>query len=169
MASQKAKGSTLASILNHEGSFSSLVTKLEDIEAMEAEMEQQQAQAEADMKNQELQADLLKQSKLLDVQYYKIDQDNITKREVALIGSDTTLALDANANGTPDYQELAEHSLKRDQMMQESYLKKRELDLKEKETTIKANTEIYKADTALQIAKENKTANELKAKKAKKK
>ncbi len=168
MASQKAKGSTLARILNHEGSFSELITELDDIEAMEDEMAQQQAQAEADQKNQDLQAKLLQQSKELDVAYYKIDQDNITKREVALIGSDTQLALDSNNDGVPDYQELAEHSLKRDQMMQEGYLKKRELDLKDKEINTKAKVEIYKSENDLKIAKENKNSAEVKAKRSKK-
>lgn len=166
LASQKVKASQLAVILNAESNFSKLITELKALEAQEEAIAQQQSQAEADMKNQELQAKMTQDQQKLNLEYYKVDQNNITAEKVALIQSETTLlGLDKNLNGVDDSVEVAKNALDRDKHFNEIGLKKQELDLKAREIEIKANTEIYKADTSLKVAKENKNSSDTPKKK----
>lgn len=165
-ASQKVKPSVLAAVLNAETNFGKLVTQLKEIEAQDEALQQQIAQAEADQKNQELQAKMALEQQKLNLEVYKTDQDNLTKEKIALINSETTLlGMDKNTNGIEDANELNKHALEREKHFSDISIAKEELRLKEQEINIKANTEIYKANTALQIAKENKNKFDSKSKK----
>jgi hypothetical protein len=166
LASQKVKASQLAVILNAESNFGKLITELKALEAQEEAIAQQQAQAEADMKNQELQAKMAQDQQKLNLEYYKVDQNNITAEKVALIQSETQLlGLDKNLNGVDDSVEVSKNALDRDKHFNEIGLKKQELNIKAREIELKASTEVYKADTALKVAKENKTKSEINKKK----
>ena len=157
LASQKVKASQLAVILNAESNFSKLITELKALEAEEQAILQQEAQAEADMKNQELQAKMTQDQQKLNLEYYKVDQNNITAEKVALIQSETQLlGLDKNLNGVDDSVEVAKNALDRDKHFNEIGMKKQELDLKAREIEIKAATEIYKVDGAVKVAGMNK-------------
>lgn len=166
LASQKVKPATLAAILNAESNFSNLVKKLEEIDAQEQELLNQQSEAEAEAEARKEEVELQKHQDLLNVQYYKIDQDNDTKIQEALISADTALiGLDMNNNGIPDSTEVEKNQISREKNATDASIKLQELREKQNTARLKAQTEKYKADISLKIAKENQTAAELKAKK----
>ncbi len=176
LASQGGKGSTLGTILNAESNFAKLVSKLEQIEAQEAAMAQQSAEADRQSQMQIAQIAADTEQKKLDFEYWKISTQEATKMNVKMLDVDVaTMGMDANMNAIPDNVEIEKNAIAREKTFTDATLKTREISLKEQEINnkkdevkLKADTEKYKADTALKIARENKTAAELKARKNKK-
>lgn len=176
-ASQGAKFSTLGQVLHAESSFEKLLSKLEQIEAQEQALQQQaqQSQQEAQKYIEDQKAAIEKAK--MDLEYYRIDKETDTQKEIALIKADVeTLGMDMNANAIPDNVEIEKNAIAREKTFadlnakySEHRIKSEELRIKEEESKRRAETEKYKADTDLKIAKENRTAAEIKADKNKNK
>lgn len=139
----------------------------------EAEKQQQvEQQQEADRQNQKDMQDTQiqheKEIRDAEAEEHQLDREN--KIEVATIntlrGKDGPS--DADNNGIIDSFEQSKLFLEQSKLAYTSSLKEKEILTKHKDIETKANTERFKAETALKIAKENKTASEIKAKKASK-
>ena len=112
--------------------------KLQDIEQKRMEqqqaMEQQQMQQEAQlqqMANQVKEEELALKNAELELDRYKIDQDNATKLAIAqmnaYIGAED---MDQNDNGIPDPMEIGKQALADQKQKSDAYLKQREQDIK---------------------------------------
>ena len=112
--------------------------KLQDIEQKRMEqqqaMEQQQMQQEAQlqqMANQVKEEELALKNAELELDRYKIDQDNATKLAIAqmtaYIGAED---MDQNDNGVPDPMEIGKQALTDQKQKSDAYLKQREQDIK---------------------------------------
>lgn len=136
------KQSVVAKIINSTSNFASLI---EEIEAMEEQMMQQQqaqAQQEQQLAQMQIDAEKEKQKAELDKEYYKIDKDSQTKLELKYAEL-SAKALELNQND--DYVKLQELRQKQMDSMVAQQLKMIELRLKDK-----------KIDSDERIAKMNK-------------
>lgn len=155
MAQNGMKGSTLGKILTSEGNFNSLLDKLEEIEAMEAQMEQQQAEAEREHALQLQQLQNENADKILASQKYKVDEDNKTKVILKAMELDTN-TVDANNDGQVNELDILGHQLKANEVAGKMNLEQQKINQGDREMTLKKQIEDKKAETALKIAKENK-------------
>ena len=71
---------------------------------------------------------------------------------------------DVNNNNVPDVVEMNKLALEEMNAMETNSLKREELRIKEKEVETKAQTEKYKADKSLEVARENKNKYDTKTK-----
>lgn len=183
LASQKANPSMLATILQTE-TMNELVDKLAAIEEMERNYEAQNAQAQRDHEKAMSDASMKIEQDRLNLEYYKVDANNDTKKEVELIKADTTMmGMDLDKNGVADSLQITQQALARDKqffdqtlaqskLQQESdkvnHTKKVEaakLELEKaklKQGDKKLSMEKYKADMSYKIAKENKNKHDVK-------
>jgi hypothetical protein len=132
---------------------------------------QQQVQLEQERRQTLLaQEEAKKQNMVLGKQ-----MDYQRETDVASIRASGGMQTDVNANGVPDSQDNLDHLLKQQQLNQQhqqtvdAQQQKRVSDAEKNATTLqtaamKADAEKYKADKTLQVAKENRTAAELKKK-----
>ena len=112
--------------------------KLKEIELHQQDLQKQQQQAEAQqaqelqkMKNESAEQELMLKEAELDLQRYKVDQDNSTKIAVAEMQAYRGAQdLDADANGIPDPIEIGNQAIARQKMEQEQYTKHYEIDQK---------------------------------------
>jgi hypothetical protein len=112
--------------------------KLKEIEQKQQEVQEQQQQAEAQqaqqlqqMKNESVEQELMLKEAELDLQRYKVDQDNSTKITVAeLQAYRGAQEMDADNNGIPDPIEIGNQALQQQKMEQEQYTKHYEIDQK---------------------------------------
>lgn len=157
LATQGQPASVIAQILDSETSFNKLVSKLKQIEKLEKESQQAQEQAQQDheMQMQQMQQQSLQEER--DLAYYKIDQDNITKKEVALINSDTTLmGADLGTSTIDASDSINDRALKRDELLQKNSIELAKLRVETDKYKTDAQTKKYVSDNQLKIAKENK-------------
>lgn len=154
--------------------------KLEELETKRAQQiqEQQQAQAQneqqlAQIENEVREKELLLKQSELDLEKYKIDQDNATKITVAQLNTYRYLQdLDQNGNGIPDPIEIGNQEIARQKLLSEINAKQMELDNKNKadenkrkseENKIKLQKEIEQLRVKLEKEKldlENKKLNQ---------
>ena len=183
LASQKANPSMLATILQTE-TMNELVDKLAAIEEQERQYEAQNQQAQRDHEAKMSEASIKTEQDRLKLEYYKVDSNNDTKKEVELIKADTAMmGMDLDKNGVADSLQITQQALARDKqffdqtvaqskLKQEAdkhdhskYLEKAKLDLEKKKLDQgekKLSIEKYKVDTQLKIAKENKNKHDKK-------
>ena len=132
--------------------------EIQERQAQQAEAEQQMAQAQLEQQSQ------LEQAKL-ELDKYKIDQDNQTKIQVATISAlGFSEDKDVNQNNVPDVLEMNRLALDEMNVIETNNLKREELRIKEREVETKAQTEKYKADKSLEVARENKNRYDTKKK-----
>ena len=130
------KGASLleaAEILTNDN-FNIIKQKLAAMQKRQEEQAQQQQQAEAQaqqqlqqMQNEAKQQELMLQEAQMDLDRYKIDQDNATKITVAEISAYRgTEDKDANQNGIPDPMEIAKDATTQMKIREDAYSKRYE-------------------------------------------
>ena len=137
LQNQQAELSDVIKMLTTE-STSEIKVLLEKSEESkrQREMEMQQQQQQAQM--QQTQAQQQIEAQKLEMERYKIDQDNATKIAVAEINSfKNQMDQDSNDNGIPDQLEIEKLKIAVEQNKQKASIENRKLDLKEKEVSQK--------------------------------
>ena len=155
-----------------------LKQKLMDMQKRQEEAQQQQQQAEQEqavqlqqMQNEQREQELMLEEAKMDLERYKIDQDNQTKIVVAEISAYRgTEDKDINQNNIPDPQEYAEQALKQRQIDSQEYTKRYEARQKKEieNQKIQLERDRMKHETELQQQKDKEAyrREELKAKTA---
>lgn len=142
-----------------------LKQKLMDMQKRQEEVQQQQQQAEQEqavqlqqMQNEQREQELMLEEAKMDLERYKIDQDNQTKIVVAEISAYRgTEDKDINQNNIPDPQEYAEQALKQRQIDSAEYTKRYEQRQKKEieDKKIQLEKERMKHEMELQKAKDD--------------
>ena len=153
-----------AEILTNDN-FNILKQKLKDMQTRQEQVMQQQQQAQQDqaiqiqeMQNQAKQQELALKEAELDLERYKIDQDNATKIAVAEISTYRgTEEKDINQNGIPDPAEMAKDATQQMKIREDAYTKRYESEQKKniEEQKIALEREKMKHETQLQKAKDD--------------
>ena len=153
-----------AEILTNDN-FNILKQKLKDMQTRQEQVIQQQQQAQQDqaiqiqeMQNQAKQQELALKEAELDLERYKIDQDNATKIAVAEISTYRgTEEKDINQNGIPDPAEMAKDATQQMKIREDAYTKRYESEQKKniEEQKIALEREKMKHETALQKQKDD--------------
>ena len=152
-----------AEILTNDN-FNILKQKLKDMQTRQEQVMQQQQQAQKDqavqiqeMQNQAKQQELALKEAELDLERYKIDQDNATKIAVAEISTYRgTEEKDINQNGIPDPAEMAKDATQQMKIREDAYTKRYESEQKKniEEQKMNLERERMKHETELQAAKD---------------
>jgi hypothetical protein len=153
----------------------------------EMELQQQQLQGQQQMAKEQIESAMAMKQQEMDLKKYEIDSNNETKIQIAEINVFSRQQdLDTNQNGIPDPLEVGKLALEERKHDSEDYDKELQRRLKEREVSNKKDTEDkkisldekklaieekkiaaqqkiekLKADTAIRVAKENKTKAEL--------
>lgn len=164
-----------AEILTNDN-FNIIKQKLAAMQKRQEEQAQQQQQAEAQaqqqlqqMQNEAKQQELMLQEAQMDLDRYKIDQDNATKITVAEISAYRgTEDKDANQNGIPDPMEIAKDATTQMKVREDAYSKRYEAKQKREieDAKIQLEKDKMKHESQLQ-AQKDKAAMEREQLKAK--
>lgn len=164
-----------AEILTNDN-FNIIKQKLAAMQKRQEEQAQQQQQAEAQaqqqlqqMQNEAKQQELMLQEAQMDLDRYKIDQDNATKITVAEISAYRgTEDKDANQNGIPDPMEIAKDATTQMKIREDAYSKRYESKQKKEieDAKIQLEKDKMKHESQLQ-AQKDKAAMEREQLKAK--
>ena len=164
-----------AEILTNDN-FNIIKQKLAAMQKRQEEQAQQQQQAEAQaqqqlqqMQNEAKQQELMLQEAQMDLDRYKIDQDNATKITVAEISAYRgTEDKDANQNGIPDPMEIAKDATTQMKIREDAYSKRYESKQKREieDAKIQLEKDKMKHESQLQ-AQKDKAAMEREQLKAK--
>lgn len=164
-----------AEILTNDN-FNIIKQKLAAMQKRQEEQAQQQQQAEAQaqqqlqqMQNEAKQQELMLQEAQMDLDRYKIDQDNATKITVAEISAYRgTEDKDANQNGIPDPMEIAKDATAQMKIREDAYSKRYESKQKKEieDAKIQLEKDKMKHESQLQ-AQKDKAAMEREQLKAK--
>ena len=164
-----------AEILTNDN-FNIIKQKLAAMQKRQEEQAQQQQQAEAQaqqqlqqMQNEAKQQELMLQEAQMDLDRYKIDQDNATKITVAEISAYRgTESKDANQNGIPDPMEIAKDATAQMKIREDAYSKRYESKQKKEieDAKIQLEKDKMKHESQLQ-AQKDKAAMEREQLKAK--
>lgn len=123
------------------------ISQQQAMQEQEAQQQQQLVQMQNEVKQQEF---MLKEAEL-DLQKYKIDQDNATKITVAQLnayrGSEE---MDQDGNGIPDPIEIGKQAIEQQRLYSDSMAKQLELNNKAREAENKARIENRKIEQAKQ-------------------
>lgn len=164
-----------AEILTNDN-FNILKQKLKDMQTRQEQQAQQAQQAQAEqeqqlqqMQNEAKQQELMLEEAKMDLERYKIDQDNATRIAVAEISAYRgTEEKDADENGIPDPIEIGKQALEQQKIDRDSYTKRYEARQKREieDQKIQLEREKMKHETELQKAKDDAAykREELKAK-----
>ena len=185
LSADKASLSDIIEVLQNT-SIKDLQHKLQNNEekriqqGQQAQQAQQEQQAKAaEMQNQVMEKQIMLEERKLDLEEFKIIQDNQTKIHVAEIGTYFQMPdMDTNNNGIPDPMEIANLALEQSRLGQEGLHKGREqslkegiekmkittlkqiedrkLKMKEKELKSKEKVEKLKADSQIKVARLNR-------------
>lgn len=152
-----------AEILTNDN-FNIIKQKLAAMQKRQEEQAQQQQQAEAQaqqqlqqMQNEAKQQELMLQEAQMDLDRYKIDQDNQTKIAVAQISAYRgTEDKDADDNGVPDVYELGKQAIERQKVSSDAYNKRYETKQKSEieHAKIELERQKMKHETELQKQKD---------------
>lgn len=143
-----------------------LKQKLMDMQKRQEEAQQQQQQAEQEqaiqlqqMQNEQREQELMLEEAKMDLERYKIDQDNQTKIVVAEISAYRgTEEKDINNNNIPDPQEYAEQALKQRQIDSAEYTKRYEQRQKKEIEDKKIQLEKERMKHEMELQKQKDTA-----------
>lgn len=152
-----------AEILTNDN-FNIIKQKLAAMQKRQEEQAQQQQQAEAQaqqqlqqMQNEAKQQELMLQEAQMDLDRYKIDQDNATKITVAEISAYRgTEDKDANQNGIPDPMEIAKDATAQMKIREDAYSKRYESKQKKEieDAKIQLEKDKMKHESQLQAQKD---------------
>ena len=154
-----------AEILTNDN-FNIIKQKLAAMQKRQEEQAQQQQQAEAQaqqqlqqMQNEAKQQELMLQEAQMDLDRYKIDQDNATKIAVAEISTYRgTEEKDINENGVPDPQEMYEAAIKQREIDSNEFTKRVEAKYKKEIEDRKIDLEKQRMNHELQLQKQKDDA-----------
>lgn len=140
MQNERIMLSSVADIYTSE-SLSDVKAKLLKVEEEMQKRQEAQAQQANELQAQKTQADNYIKEKEIEKEYYKIDQDNITKLKVAEINSfRNQMDQDSNDNNVPDQLEI-------EKLKAQNHFNTRKLDLEEKK--LKAQEKKHETDAEL--------------------
>ena len=144
--------------------FNIIKQKLKDMQTRQEQQQQQQQQAESQqqqqlqqMQNDAQEKQLMLEEAKLELDRYKIDQDNQTKIITAEISAYRgAQEMDADQNGIPDPMEIAKDATQQMKVREEQYTKKYEIDQKRniEEQKLSIEKEKMAHETQLQVAKD---------------
>ena len=144
--------------------FNIIKQKLKDMQTRQEQQQQQQQQAESQqqqqlqqMQNDAQEKQLMLEEAKLELDRYKIDQDNLTKITTAEISAYRgSQDMDADQNGIPDPMEIAKDATQQMKVREEQYTKKYEIDQKRniEEQKLSIEKEKMTHETQLQAAKD---------------
>jgi len=164
LQNDKLKFSDIITILKSDSIAEITNTIKSGEEEQQARLQEQQEadrQTQKDINDSNIQAQ--KENREWESSEKQLDRENKIEVE-QLRGLSFAKDTDVNKNAIPDILEQGKLSLEQSRLAYETSLKEREIQQKSESDKLKASTEVYKADTSLKIAKENKTAAELKKK-----
>lgn len=131
----------------------------EELQQQQAQQEQQAQQQLQQMQNEAKQQELMLQEAQMDLDRYKIDQDNATKITVAEISAYRgTEDKDANDNGIPDPMEIAKDATAQMKVREDAYSKRYEAKQKKEIEDAKINLEKEKMKHESQLQKQKDDA-----------
>lgn len=123
------------------------IAQQQAMQEQEAQQQQQLVQMQNEVKQQEL---MLKEAEL-DLQKYKVDQDNATKITVAQLNAYRgSQEMDQDGNGVPDPIEIGNQAIEQQRLYSDSMAKQLELNNKAREAENKARLENRKIEQARQ-------------------
>ena len=144
--------------------FNIIKQKLKDMQTRQEQQQQQQQQAESQqqqqlqqMQNDAQEKQLMLEEAKLELDRYKIDQDNLTKITTAEISAYRgSQDMDADQNDIPDPMEIAKDATQQMKVREEQYTKKYEIDQKRniEEQKLSIEKEKMTHETQLQAAKD---------------
>ena len=141
LQNQQAELSDVVKMFSSE-STSEIRTLLEKAEDKRNQQQAQQAQQAQEAQMAQVQATQQIEAQKLELDKYKIDEDNATKIAVAEINSfRNQMDQDSNDNGIPDQLEIEKLKLQAEQVTQKNEIENRKLDIKEEELNMKEKTE----------------------------
>ena len=154
-----------AEILTNDN-FNIIKQKLKEMQQRQEQLQQQQQQAEQEqavqlqqMQNEQKQQELMLEEARMDLDRYKIDQDNATKIAVAEISTYRgTEEKDINKNGVPDPQEMYEAAIKQREIDSNEFTKRVEAKYKKEIEDRKIDLEKQRMNHELQLQKQKDDA-----------
>ena len=154
-----------AEILTNDN-FNIIKQKLKEMQQRQEQLQQQQQQAEQEqavqlqqMQNEQKQQELMLEEARMDLDRYKIDQDNATKIAVAEISTYRgTEEKDINENGVPDPQEMYEAAIKQREIDSNEFTKRVEAKYKKEIEDRKIDLEKQRMNHELQLQKQKDDA-----------
>lgn len=154
-----------AEILTNDN-FNIIKQKLKEMQQRQEQLQQQQQQAEQEqavqlqqMQNEQKQQELMLEEARMDLDRYKIDQDNATKIAVAEISTYRgTEEKDTNENGVPDPQEMYEAAIKQREIDSNEFTKRVEAKYKKEIEDRKIDLEKQRMNHELQLQKQKDDA-----------
>ena len=154
-----------AEILTNDN-FNIIKQKLKEMQQRQEQLQQQQQQAEQEqavqlqqMQNEQKQQELMLEEARMDLDRYKIDQDNATKIAVAEISTYRgTQEKDINENGVPDPQEMYEAAIKQREIDSNEFTKRVEAKYKKEIEDRKIDLEKQRMNHELQLQKQKDDA-----------
>lgn len=154
-----------AEILTNDN-FNIIKQKLKEMQQRQEQLQQQQQQAEQEqavqlqqMQNEQKQQELMLEEARMDLDRYKIDQDNATKIAVAEISTYRgTEEKDINENGIPDPQEMYEAAIKQREIDSNEFTKRVEAKYKKEIEDRKIDLEKQRMNHELQLQKQKDDA-----------
>lgn len=146
--------------------LSVMKNRLKDIIAKQESMAQQQQQQELEQQQAALEAEneieqqkLANEERKLDLEKYKIDQDNATKISVAQINAYRyTEDMDQDNNGIVDVIEIGKQAIEQQKNIDAKYLKENEFKIKKEIEERKASIEEKKIKAAKELQKQKDAA-----------
>ena len=154
-----------AEILTNDN-FNIIKQKLKEMQQRQEQLQQQQQQAQQEqavqlqqMQNEQKQQELMLEEARMDLDRYKIDQDNATKIAVAEISTYRgTEEKDINENGVPDPQEMYEAAIKQREIDSNEFTKRVEAKYKKEIEDRKIDLEKQRMNHELQLQKQKDDA-----------
>lgn len=154
-----------AEILTNDN-FNIIKSKLKEMQARQEQMQQQQQQAEQEqavqlqqMQNEAKQQELMLEEAKMDLERYKIDQDNATKIAVAEISTYRgTEDKDVDRNGIPDPKEMYDAAIKQREIDSNEFTKRVEAKYKSEIEDKKLELERQKMKHESQLQKQKDDA-----------
>ena len=154
-----------AEILTNDN-FNIIKQKLKEMQQRQEQLQQQQQQAEQEqavqlqqMQNEQKQQELMLEEARMDLDRYKIDQDNATKIAVAEISTYRgTEEKDINENGVPDPQEMYEAAIKQREIDSNEFTKRVEAKYKKEIEDRKIDLEKQRMNHELRLQKQKDDA-----------
>lgn len=154
-----------AEILTNDN-FNIIKQKLKEMQQRQEQLQQQQQQAEQEqavqlqqMQNEQKQQELMLEEARMDLDRYKIDQDNATKIAVAEISTYRgTEEKDINENGVPDPQEMYEAAIKQREIDSNEFTKRVEAKYKKEIEDRKIDLEKQRMNHELHLQKQKDDA-----------
>lgn len=150
---------TTDNIQNIKDKLRKIVDQQQQVQQQQAQQEAEQQQQLAKIQNEAKAQELMMKEAELDVQRYKVDQDNQTKITIAEMETyNRQQDLDQNNNGIPDPMEIANNALQREKIQSDKFNKQYEVDQKMSIENKKLDVEKQKITAAASLQQQKDDA-----------